>query len=145
MPLPKLWDNKTIQPIMISFSVYWTGLRSCLGNNLKKVWSDENICCTVGSKIIRALEIVLAIFLWFTCLFLLSHAVISSIKPKDHDLTNIYFIKIAYIYWEGKESKKKESTVLLLYIYVIKIDLTNVTSSLLTNRMHSSFVRCELL
>ena len=44
----------------------------------------------VGSKIIRALEIMLAIFLWFDWQFLSSHACLNRIKPKDHDL-NKYF------------------------------------------------------
>ena len=47
---------------------------------------------TVGSKIIPALAIILAIFLWLECLFFHLMIVINSIKPKDHDLTHIFSI-----------------------------------------------------
>ena len=53
---------------------------------------------TFGSKIIRALAIILAIFLWFECQFLPSHVCLNSMKSKDHDLTNIYFIKLHFIW-----------------------------------------------
>ena len=49
---------------------------------------------TVDSKTIRALAIILPIFLWFDGRFLSSLLVIHSIKPKDLDLANIYFIKL---------------------------------------------------
>ena len=48
---------------------------------------------TVSSKIIRALEIILAIFLWFDCKFLSSHIVMNSLMPDDHDLKKIFFKK----------------------------------------------------
>ena len=44
------------------------------------------------NKIIRTLAIILAIFLWYDYQFLSSHACYK--QPKDHDLTNIYFIKL---------------------------------------------------
>ena len=60
---------------------------------------DERKIHTVSNKIIRAFAIILAIFLLFDLpIFIIIMLDINSIKPKDHDLTNIYFIKIAYIY-----------------------------------------------
>ena len=57
----------------------------------KQSTSEE---ATVGCKNIQVFAIVLAIFLRFDCQFLSSHADIQSVKPKYHDLTNIYFIKL---------------------------------------------------
>ena len=52
-------------------------------------WQDFFFSCThtVGSKIIRALAIVLAIFFWFDCQFFHLMLVINSINSKDYDLT----------------------------------------------------------
>ena len=52
--------------------------------------------CVVDCKFIRALAKILAIFIWFDCHFFLNHLmlIMSSIKPEDHHLTNIYFIKL---------------------------------------------------
>ena len=47
----------------------------------------------VGSKIIQSLEIVLAT-LWFDCYFLSFHACHKRVKLKNHDLTDIYVIKM---------------------------------------------------
>ena len=48
----------------------------------------------VNSKRIRAFGIILEIFLWFDCQFLSSHACYKQQRALDHDLTNIYFIKL---------------------------------------------------
>ena len=48
---------------------------------------------TVGSKIIRALEIILAIFLWFDCQFLSSHACYKQYKAKGSRLDKYLFDK----------------------------------------------------
>ena len=48
----------------------------------------------VDSKIMRAFAIILVIFPWIDCQFLSSYAYINSMKPKDYDLTSIYFLKL---------------------------------------------------
>ena len=45
--------------------------------------------CTVGSKIIRALAIIIAIFFYLIANFYRLMLVINNIKPKNYDLTNI--------------------------------------------------------
>ena len=50
---------------------------------------------TVGSKIIRALATILAIFVLFDRkLFIIIMLVMNRVKPKDHDLIDIHFIKL---------------------------------------------------
>ena len=51
---------------------------------------------TVGSKVILALATILAIFLggFLIAIFYNLLLFISSKNPKDHDLTNLYFIKL---------------------------------------------------
>ena len=60
---------------------------------------------TVGSKIIRALEKILAIFLWFDCQFLSSHACYKA--ELSSDLTNIYFIKLHMSFLTGIISRTR--------------------------------------
>ena len=46
------------------------------------------------SKLIQALMIILEIFLRFDCQIYHRMLIINSTKPKDHDLTKIYFVKL---------------------------------------------------
>ena len=63
------------------------------------VFSLTERLSTVGSKIIRAVAIILAIFLCFDCNFYHFMLVINSIKSEDHDLTNKYsFHETAFRY-----------------------------------------------
>ena len=57
----------------------------------KTFWGGNNWALTVGSKIIRALPIILGIFLWFDCQFLSYHVCFKQYKAL---ISNILFIKL---------------------------------------------------
>ena len=55
---------------------------------------DQQMKDTVGSEIIRAFAIILAILSSLNANFYHLMLIINSINPKDHDLTTIFFIKM---------------------------------------------------
>ena len=90
---------------LLWFLKFWTGWRrsqlesNSIKHSSKKVvmWyvsATINEIFTVGSKTIRAVAIILAIFLCFNCQFLSSHDCYEQYKAKRSYMTNICFTKL---------------------------------------------------
>ena len=78
-----------------SVALIWLKKNCCVFLHLTVFLCEIHILLRDDCKIIRELVIILAIFPWFDCHFLSPDTCYKhSLKFKDHDLTNIFFIKL---------------------------------------------------